>query len=222
VISVMNRLFNVRKMAWSAALAALLLMALPEMQNAQAAAAIDASNPQTLVQSSSQALLADLDANRAAYRKDISLLQKSIEQNFLPYFDMDYSAQQVLGKYWRDATAEQRQRFKDAFYTSLMRTYGDALVDFTADQMKVLPFQGDAAANRATVRSEVRRSSGAPVAVNYTLRKLPDGKWKVWDVVIEGISYVKSFREDYGLVVEQQGLEALIKRIESQAAGKGK
>ncbi|MDR2214734.1 MAG: ABC transporter substrate-binding protein [Nevskiaceae bacterium] len=218
----MNRLFNVRKMAWSAALAALLLMALPEMQNAQAAAAIDASNPQTLVQSSSQALLADLDANRAAYRKDISLLQKSIEQNFLPYFDMDYSAQQVLGKYWRDATAEQRQRFKDAFYTSLMRTYGDALVDFTADQMKVLPFQGDAAANRATVRSEVRRSSGAPVAVNYTLRKLPDGKWKVWDVVIEGISYVKSFREDYGLVVEQQGLEALIKRIESQAAGKGK
>lgn len=222
MISVMNRLFNVRKMAWSAALAALLLMALPEMQNAQAAAAIDASNPQTLVQSSSQALLADLDANRAAYRKDISLLQKSIEQNFLPYFDMDYSAQQVLGKYWRDATAEQRQRFKDAFYTSLMRTYGDALVDFTADQMKVLPFQGDAAANRATVRSEVRRSSGAPVAVNYTLRKLPDGKWKVWDVVIEGISYVKSFREDYGLVVEQQGLEALIKRIESQAAGKGK
>ncbi len=54
------------------------------------------------------------------------------------------------------------------------------------------------------------------VAVNYTLRKLPSGEWKAWDVVIEGISFVKSFREDYGLVVQQQGLEALIKRLEEQ------
>lgn len=184
------------------------------------AAAIDSSNPHALIQTSSQVLLADLDANRAAYRKDITLLQKSIEQNFLPHFDVDYSAQQVLGKYWREADASQRERFKKAFYASLMRTYGDALLDFTADRMKVLPFQGDPAQPRATVRTEVRRSTGEPVAVNYTLRKLPSGEWKAWDVVIEGISYVKSFREDYGLVVQQQGLEPLIQRLEAQAQGR--
>jgi phospholipid transport system substrate-binding protein len=202
-----------------AGVAALWLAVLLPSASAQAAA-IDSSNPQALIQTTSQALLSDLEANRAAYRKDIALLQKSIEQNFLPHFDVDYASQQVLGKYWREANASQRQRFKEAFYASLMRTYGDALLDFTADQLNVLPFQGDATADRASVRSQMRRSSGSAVAVNYTLRKLASGEWKVWDVVIEGISYVKSFREDYGLVVQQQGLEALITRLEAQAAGK--
>jgi phospholipid transport system substrate-binding protein len=187
---------------------------------APTAAAIDNTDPQKLIQSSSQALLADLDANRDRYRKDVSLLQKSIEQNFLPHFDVNYAAQQVLGKYWREADVAQRGRFTQAFYTSLMKTYGDALVEFTGDRMKVLPFQGDPAAARATVRTEVRRSGGEPVAVNYTLRRLPSGEWKAWDVVIEGISYVKSFREDYGLAVQQQGLEPLIQRLEAQAQGK--
>jgi len=181
-----------------------------------AAPVIDSSNPQALIQTSSQALLADLDANRAAYRKDITGLYKVVDSTFLPHFDVDFSAQQVLGKNWRDATPEQRKRFITAFYRSLLQTYGDALVEFTGDRMKVLPFVGDAAAPRASVRTEVRRSNGQAVAVNYSLRKLPSGEWKVWDVVIEGISYVKSFREDFGLVVEQQGLEALIKRLEAQ------
>jgi phospholipid transport system substrate-binding protein len=202
----------------SAALGLLLAAALP-VAPAFATIAIDNTSPQALIQTSSQALLADLDANRDRYRKDVALLQKSIEQNFLPHFDVDYAAQQVLGKYWREADPSQRQRFTQAFYRSLMRSYGSALVEFTGDRMKVLPFQGDAAAARATVRTEVRRSSGQPVAVNYTLRKLSSGEWKIWDVVIEGISYVKSFREDYGLVVQQQGLEPLIQRIEDQGKG---
>ena len=139
----------------------------------------------------------------------------------MPHFDVDFAAQQVLGKHWRTATPEQRKRFVAAFYRSLLQTYGDSLVEFTGDRMKVLPFQGDAAAPRATVRTEVRRSNGAAVAVNYSLRKMPAGDWKVWDVVIEGISYVKSFREDYGLEVDQKGLEPLIQRLEANANAKG-
>jgi phospholipid transport system substrate-binding protein len=177
---------------------------------------IDNTTPQALIQTSSQVLMADLDANRVRYRKDIRLLQDSIEKTFLPHFDVDYAAQQVLGKYWREADAAQRKRFTETFYHLLLQTYGDALVEFTGDRMKVLPFQGDPAAPRASVRTEVRRSGGDAVAVNYTLRKLPSGEWKAWDVVIEGISFVKSFREDYGLVVQQQGLEALIQRLEAQ------
>jgi phospholipid transport system substrate-binding protein len=213
--------FSFRAAPLCALVAALWLVLLPARLTAAAGVvAIDSSTPQALVQTSSQALLADLDANRAAYKRDISLLQKSIEQNFVPHFDVDYSAQQVLGKYWRDASAEQRQRFTEAFYTSMMRIYGNALLDFTAERLKILPFQGDLTASRATVRSQMRTSSGAAVAVNYTLRKLPNGDWKIWDVVIEGISYVKSFRDDYGVAVQQQGLDALIARLEAQAASK--
>lgn len=180
----------------------------------QAAETIDSSTPQKLIESSSKALLADLDANRAAYRKDISGLYKVIDSQFLPHVDVPYAAQQVLGKHWREATAAQRKRFTDALYQSLLQTYGKALLDFTSDQMKVLPSQDDPSATRSSVRTKVRTSNGTDVAVNYTLRKVDGGQWKVWDVVIEGISYVKSFRDDYGTEIDQKGLESLLTRLE--------
>ena len=192
---------------------AVLLLALAPF--AAGASTIDNSTPQKLIETSSKALLSDLDANRAAYRKDIKALYKVIDTVFLPHVDVSYAAQQVLGKHWRTASADQRKRFIDAFYRSMLTTYGDALLDFTGDRMRVLPFQGDPAADRANVRTEIKRSNGAAVAVAYSLRRDGAGKWKVWDVVIEGISYVKSFREDFGLEIDQKGLEALLKRLEA-------
>jgi phospholipid transport system substrate-binding protein len=206
----------------SAMLTAVLLTLVPVagLPAAPAAAAIDNSTPQKLIDTSSRALLADLDANRASYRKDITGLYKVIDRVFLPHVDVDFAAQQVLGKHWRTATPEQRKRFVDAFYKSLLSTYGDALVDFTGDRMKVLPFQGDAAAARASIKTEVRRSNGAVVGVAYSLRKNDAGAWKVYDVVIEGISYVKAFRDDYEAKINQQGLEALLKELETKGVAK--
>jgi phospholipid transport system substrate-binding protein len=95
----------------------------------------------------------------------------------------------------------------------LLKNYGSALADFTSDRMKVFPSQVDSKADNATVRTEVKRSNGEKVPVNYTLHKTPDG-WKAWDVVIEGISYVKSFREDFGAEIDQKGIDAVIDRME--------
>jgi phospholipid transport system substrate-binding protein len=140
-----------------------------------------------------------------------------IDTKFLPHVDVQFSAQQVLGKHWRTATADQRKRFVDAFYKSLLTTYGNALLDFTANDLRIKPFRGDLNAERASVDTEIKRNNGAAVAVAYSLRKTPQG-WKVWDVVIEGISYVKSFREDFGLVIDQQGLDALLAKLEGTKA----
>lgn len=181
------------------------------------AAAVDASSPSKLIESASQIMLQDLDANRAKYRQDKAALYKLVDEVLLPNFDVNYAAQQVLGAHWRQATPEQRERFIKAFYRSLLTTYGDALVDFTADKLKILPFQGDPNATRATVRTQIRRDGGDTVAVNYSLRKTDQG-WKAWDVVIEGISYVNSFRQDFGAEVQQKGLESLIQRLEADAA----
>jgi phospholipid transport system substrate-binding protein len=181
------------------------------------AAAVDASGPSQLIESASNLMLKDLDANREKYRRDHTGIYKLVDETLLPNFDVNYAAQQVLGAQWRGASAEQRDRFVKAFYRSLLTTYGDALIDFTADRMKILPFQGDPAAPRATVRTQIRRDGGDVVAVNYSLRKT-DAGWKAWDVVIEGISYVNSFRQDFGAEVQQKGLEALIVRLESEAA----
>ena len=187
---------------------------------AKPAVAVPGPAPQELIQKVSQDLLRELDAHRAMYTKDQQKLRGLVDKHLLPNFDVDYSARLVLGKNWRTATADQRQRFIDAFYQSLMRNYGDAILEFKADRLKILPFRGDLASGSATVRTEITRDNGTPVPVNYSLRATPEG-WKAWDVTIEGISYVKNYRTDFGAQAEKEGLEAVIKRLETQnAAGK--
>jgi phospholipid transport system substrate-binding protein len=180
--------------------------------------AVDASGPSQLIESSANTLLKGIDSRRAEFRKDPTGLYQLVANTLLPHFDTPYAAQLVLGKHWRTASAEQRKRFVEAFYQSLLYTYGDAMIDFTADRLKVFPTKVAPTDERATVRTEIKRSNGTKVPVNYSLRKV-NGEWKAWDVVIEGISYVKSYREDYGAQVEQQGMDKVIQQLESRAQG---
>jgi len=171
--------------------------------------------PQELVENSAKRMLAELDANRAMYKGDPGKLDALVGNVLLPNFDTEYAARLVLGQSWRTATPEQRKRFVDAFYHSLLRNYGAALVDFTGDRFIVLPYKGDPSDTTATVRTEVKRASGDKVPVNFSLHKTPEG-WKAWDVVIEGISYVKSFRTDFASEIQQKGLDDVITRLEKE------
>jgi phospholipid transport system substrate-binding protein len=180
---------------------------------------VDATGPAQLISSVADAMLKALDTNRAEYRKDPSKIDQLVDAVMLPHFDTQYAARLVLGRHWTSASADQRQRFIDAFYHSMLRNYGNALVDFTPERLRVLPYQGKADAPNATVRTQVRKDDGTSVAVNYSLRRTNEG-WKVWDVVIEGVSYVKSFRDDFGSEIERSGLDVVIQRLESQTAAK--
>ena len=170
--------------------------------------------PEQLVENSAKKMLTELDANRATYAKDPAKLDNLVATVLLPNFDSEYSARLVLGQTWRTATPEQRKRFVDAFYHSLLRNYGAALLNFTADRFNILPFKGDPGDTTATVRTEVKKSTGEKVPVNFSLRKT-DAGWKAWDVVIEGISYVKSFRTDFSAEIQQKGLDEVITRLEA-------
>ena len=187
-------------------------------QSAQAqaapAAAAPGEGPTEIVQGAAQGMLQDLDKNRDAYRRDPAKVGQLVDKYLLPHFDTEYAARGVLGKFWRSATPEQRKRFVDAFYHSLLTNYGAALADFTSDRLKIFPTNPAPDAQTATVRTEVKRDNGDRVSVNYYMRRTPQG-WKAWDVVIDGISYVNSYRTDFGEQIEQQGLDAVIKRLES-------
>ena len=176
--------------------------------------------PQELVENSAKRMLAELDKNRPVYAKDPAKLDALVANVLLPNFDSEYSARLVLGQAWRTATPEQRKRFVDAFYHSLLRNYGTALLNFTADRFVILPYKGDPADATATVRTEVKKSSGESVPVNFSLRKTETG-WKAWDVVIEGISYVKSFRTDIGAEIQQKSLDEVINRLETEGKVRG-
>jgi len=182
------------------------------------ARAADEKGPAELIDSVARQVLKELDAHRAEMRKDPSKIRKLVDDTLLPHFDTEYSARQVLGLNWRTATPEQRKRFIEAFYQSLLQNYGEALLDFTPDRLKILPYREDPSAkDRATVNTEIRRDNGSRVPVNYTLHKTESG-WKAWDVTIEGISYVKSFRTDFSSEIQQKGLDSVIARLEARQA----
>jgi phospholipid transport system substrate-binding protein len=173
-----------------------------------------ANDPTALVQAAAQGMLDELDKHRDEYRKDPAKVAALVDKWLMPHFDTETSARVVLGQFWRSATPDQRQRFINAFYHSLLGNYGESLIEFSSDRLKIFPARVEPGVTSATVRTEVRRRNGDRVSVNYSLRLTPQG-WKAWDVVIDGISYVKSYREDFGAQIEQQGLETVIKRLES-------
>ena len=202
-------------MRYLTAMAPFLLACSAALAQAPAApATAGADDPSAVVQASAQNILAALDKDRDSYRKDPAKVAQLVNQYLLPNFDTEFAARLVLGVHWRDATPDQRKRFVDAFYHSLLSNYGSAIVEFTADRLKIFPTKVDPGATRATVRTEIRRDTGDRISVNYYMVKRADG-WKAWDVVIDGISYVNSYREDFGPQIESQGLDAVIKRLDS-------
>lgn len=213
--------------ARAAALMLLLALAAPRPASAAgespaaptAASGIIDTDPGLLIESAAQEMLRDLDAHRADYRKAPDKVNALVDRVLLPHFDTEYSGRLVLGRHWNTASAGQRQRFVNSFYHSLLNSYGAALLEFTDDRLKVLPYRGDPAATSATVRTLVRKSDGSAVAVNYSLHRTAKG-WMAWDVIIEGISYVKSFRDDFGAEIEQNGVESLIARLETAGSAK--
>ncbi len=183
------------------------------LQAAPAAAQGATEQPSQVIESSANALLNALDVNRQAYQHDPAKVEALVDQYILPHLDTEFSAQLVLGRYWRTATPQQRQRFINAFYHSMLNNYGTAIVQFTSNMLKVFPTRVSSGEDNVVVRTQMQRGGGAPVAVDYYMHMTPQG-WKVWDVHIDGVSYVMSYRQDFGSQIAQQGIDAVINRLE--------
>jgi phospholipid transport system substrate-binding protein len=183
-----------------------------------------APGPEQVVKDTAARMFDALDANAAALKADPTKVEPLVEQILLPNFEVDYAARLVLANNWKLATATQQQRFQQAFVHFLVRTYGKAIVTFKRDQLIFLPMRGAVDPKRTTVQTEIKRASGAPIPVDYVLRETPSG-WKVFDVVIEGISYVRNYRTSFGEEIALEGkgdapkgIEALIVRLETAKA----
>ena len=162
-------------------------------------------------------MLADqLAERRDEFTADKDALYSMVNEIILPRFDRRYAAQLVLGRNWRNASDEQREAFIDAFYNSLLRQYADGVLEFDQDRIKILPFRGDESKPRVVVKTTVRLNDGTQVPVDYGLVRRDTG-WMVFDVVIEGISYVRNFRAEVNSEIQSSSLDAVIARLESSA-----
>ncbi len=174
-----------------------------------------AGNPTAIIETAVDELSAALEGRKLQLSENRDELYEVIDRILLPRFDRRYAAQLVLGRYWRSASEEQQERFIKAFYQALMQRYADGVLEFDEDRVEILPYRGGDDDRRTTVRTEVKLDDGTEVPVNYGLVKRSDG-WKVYDVTIEGISYVRNFRTELNSEIASKGLENVIQRLERE------
>jgi phospholipid transport system substrate-binding protein len=171
-----------------------------------------AASPNDVVQSAADALAVAIEGRKDELADDRDALFAVVDEILLPIFDRRYAAQLVLGKHWRNASDDQRERFIDVFYKSLLRKYGEGVLQFDQSSLEVLPFRGDDTKSRATVKTIVKLDNGTKVPVNYGV-VMRDAGWMMFDVTIEGISYVRNFRTELNAEIQAKGLDAVIDRL---------
>ena len=185
-----------------------------------AGTAVADDTPNAVIESAVAELTEQLDGRKEELAGDRQALYKIIDGILLPRFDSRFAAQLVLARHWRTASKEQQTRFIDAFYQALLRKYADGILEFDPDMITVLPFRGDTSNKRAKVRSSVDLDDGSKVAVDYELVRRKNG-WLVFNVIIEGVSYIRNFRAELDTEIKASSLDAVIARLESEAGTAG-
>ncbi len=173
-------------------------------------------SPAAVIESAVSLFAEKMDGRHDELAADPAALYALIDEILLPRFDRKFAAQLVMAKHWRVADEVQRERFIEAFYQALLRRYADGLLEFDQERVSVLPFRGDISKPRAKVKSTVVLNDGTKVAVDYELVKRDVG-WLLFNVVIEGISYIRNFRAELDSEIRSSSLDAVIERLEGEA-----
>ncbi len=157
-----------------------------------------------VIQKTTDELLADLKANKEQYRNDPSAFYDSLNEILGPVVDADGISRSIMTvKYSRNASPEQMKRFQENFKRSLMQFYGNALLEYNNQQIRVLPSSGKADDKRTSVGMEVVGRQGEIYPVSYTM--VNDGEWRVRNVIINGINIGKLFRDQFADSMQRNG-----------------
>ncbi|MCK5647499.1 MAG: ABC transporter substrate-binding protein [Gammaproteobacteria bacterium] len=177
--------------------------------------------PQQLMEDTSKKMIAAFQENTEAIRTDSKVADQLINDNLVPKINFPLMSRWVLGKNWKKASPEQQQKFIAEFQKLVVKFYSKALVQFlsqnnlTDDIITFTPFRGKLDGKYATVRSQVNPLNGAaPVKVNYDLYlSKKTGLWQVYDVSVEGISLVTTYRSSFKQIISQKGMDALLSEL---------
>lgn len=166
--------------------------------------------PDALVKRISQEVLdaakSDKDIQAGNQKKILEL----VESKILPYVDSQRMTALAAGRYWREATPEQKKRLSEEFRDLLIYTYSGAITQIRDQKLEFKPFRGDVADTEAEVRSQVIQSRGEPVQLNYRLAKEGTG-WKIYDVNVMGAWLVESYKNSFATEISKNGIDGLIK-----------
>lgn len=182
---------------------------------AAAAALAQQPGPEDLIKQMTAEVLDAIKSDQQLAAGDRQKALRLAEEKILPHVDFEEATRLAVGRSWSQASPEQRRRLVQEFRSMLVRTYSTAVSAYQGQTMKVLPVRMKPDDTEATVRNHYIRSGARPVAVDYSMRKT-DGGWKIYDIVVEGVSLVITYRSEFDAVVKQQDIDGLIRALASK------
>lgn len=160
-----------------------------------------------------EAIKSDKQLQAGDKRKALQLA----EQKIIPHLDFRESAQLAMGKSWNAATAAQQAQITNEFRSMLTRIYSNAIDVYRGQTMRVLPLRQPPGATEVTVRNQYLREGRPPVPVEYAMKKTPEG-WKIYDISVEGVSLVLTYRAEFESITRVSGIDGLLKRLAEKNA----
>lgn len=174
---------------------------------------VDQREPLTIIEETTAQILSILDERRDEFTADPTLLQDVVRADLLPLLDVEYSARLILGKAGKGVSAEQLESFAQAMNNILVNRYSEGLLKYRSDeQVEVLPLKGNNTEKLTRVRTRIALENGGFTPVDYAFRKTDLG-WKAFDVTVEGISYIITFRNQIAPRVEADGIDKVTEDI---------
>ena len=184
--------------------------------NATAQATLD-MGPDELVRKVTADMIESVRKDKQLQAGDRKKALALAEEKILPLIDFEEATRLAVGRAWRNTTPEQRKRLETEFRSMLVRIYSNAIGTYQGQTMRVLPVRMQPGATEATVRNQYVRPGKPPASVDYAMRKTASG-WKIYDITAEGISLVLTYRSEFEQVVQQSGVDGLIKRLSEKNA----
>lgn len=170
-----------------------------------------------VVKNTSELVIEQLKNESAAIKTDPGRINQLVDQLIVPKFDFPKMSRWVLGKNWRTASAEQKTRFTSGFQKLLIRTYANALVQSTDVTINYLPVRTSEDGSKSIVKTEIDRNNGGPlIPIEYRLYKNGD-HWLVYDVSIDNVSLVSTYRGTFNTDIKNKGLDSVINSLESRS-----
>ena len=155
------------------------------------------------------------EANKERLGDNRAELYSIIDESLSPYFQKKYAGRLVLDKYWATTNQSQRQRFTEGLYQSLIRSYAISMLNFDVSKISVKPIVTNLQnLKKVTIETDVDYK-GEVIPMNFSFGKFKEG-WRFYDVRIEGVSYIKNYRNQFKAEIQANGLDSVILRLESQ------
>jgi phospholipid transport system substrate-binding protein len=170
------------------------------------------TSPDTLVENTAQEVLTIIRQDKDIQSGNKARILDLVESRVLPHFNFTRMTRLAMGKNWSKASPQQQQEIEDQFRTLLVRTYYKALAVYSDYTIKVTPLKDIAGNTRVTVKTQVIKSHGDPVSIDYNMEKTSNG-WKVYDITVARVSLIINYRSSFNSQIRKGGIEGLLRTL---------